>query len=87
MAPRKAHKQTRAAPSDSDSDSEEIPDFDGDATIKPIFLQAIIACLEDDPAADTLVCRGTAIEKGYEYVSNLDHSDNLLAKLPGPSFP
>ena len=51
MAPRKARdKQNRT--SDSDSDSEEIPELDGDATVKPLFLQAIIAHFEDDPNTD-----------------------------------
>ena len=57
MAPRKAHsKKSTRSDSESDSDLEEIPDFDGDATIKPLFFQAIIARYEDDPVADTLVC-------------------------------
>ena len=56
MAPRKAHsKKSTRSDSESDSDLEEIPDFDGDATIKPLFFQAIIARYEDDPVADTLV--------------------------------
>ena len=80
MAPRKAHKQNTAE-SDSESDSEEIPHFDGDATAKPLFLQAIIAHFEDDPVADALICSGTALEKGIQFVVNLDHSDNLDADL------
>ena len=83
MAPRKAHSKPsrRTAQSDSDSEPEDIPNFDGDATVKPLFFQAIIACLEDDPVADSLVCHGTASEKGIEYVYNIDHSDNLDADL------
>ena len=81
MAPRKARKQSTRSASDSDSDSEEIPTFDGDATAKPLFLQAIIAHFEDDPVADALICSGTALEKGIQYVVNIDHSDNLDADL------
>ena len=73
----------RAAPpsSDSSDSAEQIDSWSGDPIEKPAFLASIITTLEDEAEADHLVTYGTVIIKDKEYVSSLDHSDNLDAYI------
>ena len=77
--PRKGANR-RATPDSSDSsDSDIIEAWSGDPIEKPAFLASVIASLEDEAEADHLITFGTVVIKDREYVTSLDHSDNLDA--------
>ena len=73
----KKEKARADSNSDSQSDTEEIHSWAGGPIEKAAFLASIISALEDEPEADTLITRGTVIIKDKEYVTSIDHSDNL----------